>query len=63
MRVCICFNEKRAYTEGLITSEGLRRTIWTGVPAVDGGASVELVEAQVGGGHHFGQQDDLSGVH
>jgi hypothetical protein len=29
----------------------------------DWDASVKLVEAQVVGGHHFCQHDDLSGVH
>jgi hypothetical protein len=41
----------------------LRRTGWTRPPALDGYVGLELVEAQVGGGHHFCQHDDLAGVH
>ena len=33
------------------------------MPSLDGNIGVEIVEAQIAGGEHFGQHDDLPGMH
>ena len=33
------------------------------MPALDWRIGFEIVEAQIGSGHHLGQHDDLTGVH
>jgi hypothetical protein len=52
-------SERHASPGGDVTQTELR----SNVPAVDGCAVVELIEAQVGRGHHLRQHDDLPGVH
>ena len=36
---------------------------WTSAPGVNGRTGFEVIKAQVSGGHHFRQHDDLTGVH
>ena len=45
------------------TSGRLRRTGWSRAPALNWRSGFKTVEAQVGGGQHFGEHDDLAGVH
>ena len=44
-------------------TESLSGTRLTRVPPVDRHVVFELIEAQIGAGEHFGQHDDLAGVH
>ena len=44
-------------------TESLSGTRLTRVPPVDRHVVFELIEAQIGAGEHFGQHDDLTGVH
>lgn len=45
----------------MITALG--STEWSEIPALRRHIAFKIIEAQVGGGEHLGQHDDLAGVH
>ena len=47
----------------ILTTSWLNRIGRTNAPALNWRAGFEIIEAQVGCGKHFGQHDDLTGVH